>query len=86
MNAAMLKWIAGVASVLCVMAVVAMLNMWSDSRTMKVTLDDIKANAIKAERIATLEAQVKALEATDVKHDNSISALWRARGSRESQP
>lgn len=76
MNSAVLKWIAGVASVLCVAAVIALLNVWADVRQLKADI----AESVKAERIATLEAQVKALESTDLKHDNSISALWRARG------
>lgn len=79
MNSTVLKWIAGVASGLCALAVVALLNTWADVRQMKASFEESKANAIKAERIATLEADVRALQKEDVEIDERIKTLWRVR-------
>ncbi len=89
MSSAVLKWGAGVAGMLAAGSVVAMLTMWADVRQMKsdaVQLRETLASGVKAERIATLEAQVVALEKTDLKHEASISALWRVRGGRSESP
>ena len=75
MSPSLLKWIAGVASGLCGLAIIAMLTTWADVRQMK-------ENQVKAERIATLEADVASLKAEDLELKESIRSLWRVRGNR----
>jgi uncharacterized small protein (DUF1192 family) len=45
-------------------------------------VQDMKANMIKAERIAALEAEVKNLTAANAKQDQTHSAMWQAIGRK----
>ena len=78
MSDTVLKWIAGVASVLCVAAILALLNTWADVRQMKQDL----ANSVKAERISALEANVENLKEEVKDQDQSHSAMWQAIGRK----
>jgi hypothetical protein len=61
--------------VMVITAAVALLFMFKD-------VQDMKANMIKAERIAALEAEVKNLTAANAKQDQTHSAMWQAIGRK----
>lgn len=78
MSETLLKWVAGVASVLCVAAILALLNTWADVRQMKADI----ANQVKAERIATLETEVANLKNDIEQNQSSHQAMWQAIGRK----
>jgi hypothetical protein len=78
MNASVLKWVAGVASSLVVLALIALLNTWADVREMKKAME----STVKAERIAALEADVRNLKEDVAEAEESRSAMWRVIGNK----
>jgi uncharacterized small protein (DUF1192 family) len=82
MSETFLKWVAGVAAAVAVIMSGAALTTWADVRAMKDTLAEQKLNAIKAERIAALEADVANLKADAADQDRSHSAMWQAIGKK----
>lgn len=64
MNDTVLRWVAGVAASLAVLAGGAAITTWADSREMKNDVKELRealASQVKAERIATLETKVEHL-------------------------
>lgn len=83
MSDALLKWIAGVAATVAVLAGGAAITTWADVRELKGELAESKANAVKGERIAALETEVANLKAKIQDIDNGRSAMWRVIGQKE---
>lgn len=82
MSDTFLKWLAGIAATVAVIAGGAAITTWADVRQLKDALAESKTSAVKGERIAALETEVANLKAKMQDLDNGRAAMWRVIGEK----